>query len=274
MNDASRDCPIGVFDSGIGGLTVVRELAKLMPSEHIVYFGDTARLPYGSKSNRLITRFSVENAIFLNSKNVKMIVIACNTASATSADYLRSFIKLPVIGVVECGAMGAVRVTKNKRVGVIGTKSTICSGVYSRTINNLDLEIQVFEVSTPLLVHLVEEHWVEKDTTKAILTEYLTPLLEKDIDTLILGCTHYPLLRDQILGITGDISLVDSSKEVAHLVLNTLKIQNILSCRKEPGETSVFLSDLHPEFSKWAEEFLGREITASVVDIEQQGLLV
>lgn len=157
MDEASRNCPIGVFDSGIGGLTVVKELLRIMPFEDIIYFGDTARLPYGSKSNRLITRYSVENSIFLNSQKVKMIVIACNTASAASADYLRSFIKLPVIGVIECGALGAVRLTRNKRVGVIGTKSTVSSGAYSKTINNLDPEIKVFELATPLLVHLVEE---------------------------------------------------------------------------------------------------------------------
>jgi glutamate racemase len=272
MNEISRNCPIGVFDSGIGGLTVVRELLSVMPFEDIVYFGDTARLPYGSKSNRLITRYSVENSIFLNSKNVKVIVIACNTASAASADYLRSFIKLPVVGVVECGALGAVRLTKNKRVGVIGTKGTISSQAYSKTINNLDPDIKVYELATPLLVHLVEENWIEKEITKAILGEYLEPLLKNDIDTLILGCTHYPLLKEQIHAVAGDISLVDSSKEIALLVLNTLKIQNILAARKEPGDTKVFLSDIHPEFSKWAKDFLGREITANLVDIEQQGL--
>jgi glutamate racemase len=271
MDDAVRNCPIGVFDSGIGGLTVVKELLKIMPCENIVYFGDTARLPYGSKSNRLITRYSVENSIFLNSQNVKTIVIACNTASAVCADYLRSFIKLPIIGVIECGALGAVRLTRNKRVGVIGTKSTIHSGAYTKTINNLDPEIKVFELSTPLLVHLVEEDWIDKDVTKSILYEYLKPLIENDIDTLILGCTHYPLLKKQIHAIAGNISLVDSSKEIALLVLNTLKIQNLLSNRREPGFTNVFLSDMHPEFPKWAKAFLGKDVNAKLIDIEQHG---
>jgi len=271
MDEAYNNCPIGVFDSGIGGLTVVKALLKIMPFEDIIYFGDTARLPYGSKSNRLITRYSVENSIFLNSKNVKMIVIACNTASAVSSDYLRSFIKLPVIGVIECGALGAVRLTRNKRVGVIGTKSTINTGAYSKNINKLDPEIKVFELPTPILVHLVEENWIEKDITKAVLEEYLEPLLENDIDTLILGCTHYPLLKEQIHTITGKISLVDSSKEIAHLVLNTLNIQNILSNRKESGTTNIFLSDMYPEFSKWARGFLGKDITATLIDIEQHG---
>lgn len=271
MNTLFNNSPIGVFDSGIGGLTVVKELHKVMPCEDIVYFGDTARLPYGSKSSRLITRYSVENAIFLNSKNVKLIVIACNTASAASADYLRSFMKVPVVGVVECGALGAVRLTRNKRVGVIGTKSTVSSGAYSKTINNLDPEIKVFEQSTPLLVHLVEENWIEKEIAKTILKEYLTSLLENDIDTLILGCTHYPLLKDQIHSITGEIALVDSSKEIALLVLNTLKIQNLSSDRKESGTTNIFLSDMYPEFSNRANIFLGKEIAAKLVDIEQHG---
>jgi glutamate racemase len=272
MDELLKNRPIGVFDSGIGGLTVVKELLRIMPFEDIIYFGDTARLPYGSKSDRLIKRFSLENSIFLNSSNVKMIVVACNTASAVSADYLRSFIKFPVIGVIECGALGAVRLTRNKRVGVIGTKTTINSGTYSKAINNLDPNIEVFELPTPLLVHLVEENWIEKEITKTILEEYLEPLIENDIDTLILGCTHYPLLRQQIQGIVGNIALVDSAEEVALLVLNMLRVQNILSGKKEPGITKVFLSDVHPEFSKWAKEFLGREIAADLIDTEQHGL--
>ena len=271
MNKGFKNRPIGVFDSGIGGLTVVKELQKILPFEDIIYFGDTARLPYGSKSNRLVTRYSIENTIFLNSKNVKMIVIACNTASAVSSDFLRSFIKLPVIGVIECGATVAVRLTKNKRVGVVGTKSTIRSGAYSKSINKFDPEIKVFELPTPLLVHLVEENWIEKDITKAILKEYLKPLLENDIDTLILGCTHYPLLINQIYAIIKNISLVDSSKEIALLVLDALKKQNILSISKERGTTNVFLSDIHPEFSTWSKDVLGKEFTANLLDIEQHG---
>jgi len=267
MDDALRCRPIGVFDSGIGGLTVVKELIQIIPHEDIVYFGDTARLPYGSKSNRLIMRYSVENSIFLNSKNVKMIVIACNTASAVSCDYLRSFIKPPVIGVIECGALGAVRVTRNKRVGIIGTRSTINSNAYTKALNNLDPEIKVFGLPTPLLVHLVEENWIENKITREILEEYLKPLLENNIDTLILGCTHYPLLKEQIQKITGsEVSLIDSSQEVALLVLNTLKIQNILSLKKERGILNIFLSDMYPEYIKWAKELLGQEISATLVE--------
>jgi len=272
VNELSKNRPVGLFDSGIGGLTVVKEMMRIMPYEDIVYFGDTARLPYGSKSNRLIKSFSVENSIFLNSKNVKMIVVACNTASAASADYLRSFIKLPVIGVIECGASGAVRATKNKRVGVIGTKSTINSGAYSKSITHIDPLIKVFEVATPLLVPLVEEDWIHRDITSHILREYLQPLIENDIDTLILGCTHYPLLKEQISSITGNIALVDSAEEVALLVLNTLRIQNILAENKETGSIKIFLSDLHPESSKWVREFIGKEVVPDLIDKEQYRL--
>ena len=268
----SGNCPIGVFDSGIGGLTVVKEMLRIMPFEDIIYFGDTARLPYGSKSNRLLIQYSIENSIFLKSRDVKMIVIACNTASAASADYLRSFINIPVIGVIECGALGAVRATRNKRVGVIGTKSTINSHAYSKTINSLDSSIEVFELATPLLVHLVEENWIEKDITINILEEYLQPLVKNEIDTLVLGCTHYPLLRKQIHGVIENIILVDSADEVAIFVNDTLRVQCILTDRKEPGTTKVFLSDVHPEVSKWMKEFLGKDISADLIDIEKHGL--
>lgn len=272
MNSASNGSPIGVFDSGIGGLSVVRELQRLMPYEDIVYFGDTARLPYGSKSDRLITRYSLENAIFLNSRRAKIIVIACNTASAASAGFLQGFIKLPVVGVVECGASAAAAVTKNKRVGVIGTRSTVRSGAYSTTINRINPAIRVFEVATPLLVHLVEENWVEKDITRAILKEYLDPLLEKEVDTLILGCTHYPLLWEAINVVTGGITLVDSSKEVALHVLKTMAKYGILSNSEEPSTTIVYLSDENTEFSKWSKKVLGKEVIPNIVDLERHGL--
>jgi len=271
MNTPFSNCPIGIFDSGIGGLTVASAMRNVLPSENIIYLGDTARLPYGSKSGKLITRYSVDNAIFLISNNVKLIVIACNTASALSANYLRSFIKVPVVGVIECGALGAVRITKNKRVGVIGTKNTVNSGAYTNAINNLDPEIRVFEQSTPLLVHLVEENWIEKDITISIIRDYLQPIIENEIDTLILGCTHYPLLKERIQSITGNISLVDSSNEIAHLVLNTLKIQNLLSGSKEPGSSNIYLTDLYPEFSNRAKLFLGKETEATLIDIEKHG---
>jgi glutamate racemase len=263
--ETSKNSPIGVFDSGIGGLTVVKEIIKILPSEDIVHFGDTARLPYGSKSENIINKFSVENTVFLNSKNAKIIVIACNTASAVSLDYLRSFIKLPVIGVIESGAHGAIRVSRKKRVGVIGTKTTIKSGAYSKAIKRLDPDTEVFEVPTPLLVHLVEENWIEKDVTKAILIEYLSPLLDNDIDTLVLGCTHYPFLAERIREITKNISLIDAAEETALMVSNMLKSNNIISNKKNPATVNVYLSDMHPDLSSWANDFMGKDVLVNVL---------
>jgi glutamate racemase len=258
--------PIGVFDSGIGGLTVVRELQKLMPRENIVYFGDTARLPYGSKSDTLIRRYSLENALFLNSKLAKIIVIACNTASASSATFLQGILKLPVVGVVESGASVAARTTKNKRVGVIGTKSTVRSQAYSTCISRIDPTIRTFEVATPLLVHLVEENWVDRDITREILRDYLSPLIAKGVDALILGCTHYPLLKNAIHSVTDGITLIDSSKEIAYHVSNMMSEYGLLTNTEAPGTTSVYLSDETNDFANWSMKVLGRGITPDIVD--------
>jgi glutamate racemase len=266
MNETLASQPIGVFDSGVGGLTVVKELNKIMPYENIVYFGDTARLPYGSKSEETIIKYSLENTIFLHSKKVKLVVIACNTASAVSLDYLRNFIKMPMLGVVECGSLGAVRATRGKKIGVIGTKATIKSGAYTRAIKRLDQDIEVFEVPTPLLVHLVEEDWIDKDITKTILLEYLAPLFESKIDTLILGCTHYPFLVKRIRELSSDIIIVDSSIETSHLVLNTLLNQGILSDKQSPATVSVYLSDAHPNFLKWARDLLEKDVNLQIID--------
>ncbi|MCB2167352.1 MAG: glutamate racemase [Deltaproteobacteria bacterium] len=264
------NCPVGVFDSGIGGLTVVKELQKFLPNENIVYFGDTARLPYGSKSKRLVTKYSLENTIFLNSKNVKIVVIACNTASAASADFLKQFIKIPVIGVIEAGALLAAKYSKNKKVGVIGTKSTVKSRAYSKYINKLDPTIKVYEQSTPLLVHIVEENWINKNITKSILKEYIDPLIKLGIDTLILGCTHYPLLANSIKECTKSITLVDSSTAIATIVQNTLEGKKILSNRKTKGYTHIYLSDLTPEISIWMNDFLGENFIGKIKKYNSQ----
>ena len=243
MRELLSNCPIGVFDSGIGGLTVVKEITTVMPYENIIYLGDTARLPYGSKSEKAIQKMSLENAIFLQSKNVKAIVIACNTASAVSLDYLKNNIELPVIGVVTSGSLAAVRATRNGKVGVIGTKATIRSKAYSRAVKKIDPNIEVYEVATPLLVHLVEENWVDKSITKDILQEYLSPLIDMDIDTLVLGCTHYPLLDKQINMLIGDIELVDSATETAHSVLSSLKSEDLLTNKRSSADIDIYFSD-------------------------------
>jgi glutamate racemase len=269
MTSESANRPIGVFDSGVGGLTVVRELVRMLPHENIVYFGDTARLPYGSKSARLVSRYAMEDAIFLNSKHVKAIVIACNTASAVSAEFLQQFIRIPVIGVIDSGAKVAARKTRNKIVGVIGTKSTIKSEAYSRAIRKLDPRIKVVETAAPLLVHLVEEDWVRRDITLSILREYLKPMLDQNIDTLVLGCTHYPLLKEQINIIAPGLAVVDSGEEVARSVRRLLIRRVALHDRAKRGNTECYLSDGSGDFGEWARRVLGRSISAKVIDLEQ-----
>ncbi len=264
MIDSRGKLPIGVFDSGIGGLTIARSICQLLPHEDLLYFGDTARLPYGSKSTSTIIRFSIENAVFLSMKGVKVIVVACNTVSAVSLEALRSFISLPVLGVVESGALGAVRASHNKRIGVIGTKTTVSTHAYSKAIHSLEPNAQVFEIATPLLVHLVEENWIEREITIKILKEYLSPILEKDIDTLVLGCTHYPFLASRIREITQGITLVDAGEETATLVLNTLRINSLVHERDDAGTMKVYLSDAHPDFSGWAKDLMGLDIIPEI----------
>lgn len=200
----NRQAPIGVFDSGVGGLTVAREIMRNLPSERIVYFGDTARVPYGSKSKEIVLKFSRQIVRFLQLQDVKAIVVACNTASALALEEIKKEIDIPIIGVVEPGAKVAASVTKNKKIGLIGTKGTVHSKLYPEIIHRYDKEIQVFGQPCPLFVPLVEEGWLKDDVTVEVARRYVTPLLEQGIDTLILGCTHYPLLRSLIQKLVGD----------------------------------------------------------------------
>ena len=262
-----RNSAIGVFDSGIGGLSVVKELAHELPNEDIVYYGDTARLPYGSKTAATIREFSLQNAIFLNAKGVKAIVIACSTASAIATDYLRDFIKLPVLGVIDGGARGAVAATRNKRVGIIGTKTTIRSHAFADAIAKLDPNIKVFEVATPLLVHLVEENWIEKDVTREILFEYLQSLLEAGIDTLVLGCTHYPYLVERLRELAPGINLVNVAVETAKAVRLQFEDRDMVRAAKTDPRLDVYLSDVHPDAAELAKIFLGREVGIKVADL-------
>jgi glutamate racemase len=262
----ASDRPIGVFDSGIGGLTVVKEMVRIMPNEDIVYFGDTARLPYGSKSEKTIKRFAIENAVFLSSFGVKAIVVACNTVSAVALDFLRGFVKLPVIGVVEPGAEAAVRATRSKQVGVIATKTTIRMHAYAACIKELDASIEVHEIAAPLLVHLVEENWIERDITKEILKEYLRPLLDEQIDTLVLGCTHYPFLSKAIKEISPNLTLIDSAIETTMSIRRLLRAEQLLSEKQTSGSIRIFLSDLHPDSARWVADFLESEVPIEGVE--------
>jgi glutamate racemase len=253
--------PIGIFDSGVGGLTVVGQIRKILPREEIVYFGDTARVPYGTKSRETVTRFSVENVEFLMEKNVKLIVVACNTASSLSLDFLKRCFKVPIIGVIEPGAKGAVAVTRTGRVGVIGTSATISSGAYEKAMRKLAPRTRVFTKSCPLFVPLVEEGWLNKAVTREIAKSYLSFVRANAVDTLILGCTHYPLLRDPIQRVVGPkVMLVDSAKEVAKEAETILDSGGLLNGSTRRPRQRFFVSDEPARFAKMAERFLGARI--------------
>lgn len=258
MSDAR---PIGIFDSGVGGLTVVGEVRKLLPREEVVYFGDTARVPYGTKSKETVTRFSVENVEFLMKHNVKLVVVACNTASSLSLDFLKRCFRVPIIGVIEPGAKGAVSSTRRGRIGVIGTQATIASGAYEREIRKLRADAEVFSQGCPLFVPLVEEGWLDKDVTAEIASVYLAPLKKKRVDTLVLGCTHYPLLKKVISKVMGrDVLLIDSAKEVAARVRDLLDANGLLNAAGKGREPRFFVSDEPGRFVRMGERFLHRKI--------------
>ena len=259
MNHSSR--PIGVFDSGIGGLTVVSELMALLPKEDILYFGDTARVPYGSKSPEAVTRFSLEIAAFLKRKNIKMMVVACNTATAHALPVLRKNLKIPVVGVIEPGARCAVETTKNSRIGVIGTEGTVASGSYAKAIGNISTSYKVFQQACPLFVPLVEEGWLDTAVTKQIVSVYLAPLLKKNIDTLVLGCTHYPLLKKVIGNVAGKkIALIDSAVATAQQVRRELSEHGLLRKGSVKGRGRFFVSDSPDKFKSIGKRFMGDRI--------------
>lgn len=254
MNDASK--PIGIFDSGVGGLTVFAALQKLLPHESLIYLGDTARVPYGTKSPETVIRYSIEDADFLLQKGVKALVVACNTASAHALSALTEHCNVPVIGVVEPGAEEALRASKKKCIGVIGTEGTIVSGAYERTLKKLHTSVQVISRACPLFVPLVEEGWLAGDVTCQVAKKYLLPLLTFGIDTLVLGCTHYPLLSNLIQSVVGNgIRLIDSAEATAKAVSVELQKQNLLGKNFSPTR-HLFVTDLPARFTSVAETFL------------------
>lgn len=252
--------PIGVFDSGIGGLTVYKALKNKMPHESTIYLGDTARLPYGSKSAKAIIRFSEENAQFLFNKKVKIIVIACNSSSSYAILYLQNKFDIPVIGVIEPGAEEAVKLSKRK-IGVIGTSATILSKAYEKAILEKNPEIEIISRDCPLFVPLVEEGWIEHKVTRFVIEEYLLPLKEQGIDSLVLGCTHYPVLKDIISEVVGrEIRLIDSGKTTAEKVYSILKSLGWLNDSKKQEEDEFYVSDFPERFKRVGEIFLKRKI--------------
>ena len=253
--------PLGVFDSGIGGLTVVRELLRLLPDEELVYYGDVARLPYGNKSPETVTRFSKEIIDFLVGKDVKAIVVACNTASALALPSLDGTLPVPTVGVIESGARAAAERTKSGKVGVIATASTVRSGAYTKALHAQRADLDVSERACPLFVPLVEEGWIDHRVTREVAAEYLAPLEHHGLDTLILGCTHYPLLKQVIAGVMGDgVGLVDSGEETARTVARLLDRHGLRAPGGRAPVHALYLSDLPAAFTGTAERFLGRAL--------------
>ena len=253
--------PIGIFDSGVGGLTVAGKIREMLPGEDLVYFGDTARVPYGTKSKETVTKFSVENVEFLMEHNVKLVVVACNTASSLSLDFLKRCFRVPVIGVIGPGAREAISATRNNRIGVIGTHATVSSGAYEKAIKKISPRYSVFTQACPLFVPLVEEGWADKEVTKTVTEIYLKPLKKNRIDTLILGCTHYPILADVVKKVMGpQVVLVDSAREIAKEAKEILDASSLLNSSKAPAKHKFFVSDEPHRFVRIGEKFLKKRI--------------
>ena len=263
--------PIGVFDSGLGGLTAMRWLVKLLPGEDFVYFGDTARLPYGSKSKETVITYTRQIVRFLMSKGVKAIVIACNTASALALDTVESEINIPVVGVVKPGAKVAAETTRNGRIGVIGTVATIQSGIYNEILNKSNSHVKVFGKACPLFVPLVEEGLVDDPVTFEMAKRYIGELLEKQIDTLVLGCTHYPLIRETIRKVAGEgITLVNPAYETAKCLAEVLEDKGLKNDDTPKSDHIFYVSDGAEKFRQFANTILPCEVVETKdINIEE-----
>lgn len=272
--EAWHNNPIGVFDSGVGGLTVAREIMRQLPNERIVYFGDTARVPYGNKSKETVTKYSRQIVHFLKNQQVKAIVVACNTASAYALEELEQETDIPIMGVMKPGARAAILATKNKKVGVVATEATIHSGIYTRYIKENDESVSVLEKACPLFVPLVEEGLWEDPVTDEIARRYLSELIDSGIDTLILGCTHYPMLRSTVAKIMGEgVTLVNPADETAR-ELKLLLAEKGLESEHRPGLGTelyrFYVSDGAEKFRQFANSILSYGIlSAKVVNIEE-----
>lgn len=254
---------IGIFDSGVGGLTVMQQIAIQMPHEDIIYFGDTLRVPYGDKTPQAIIRYSIENVLFLMDHRIKILVNACNTSSAYALEKLKKIFKIPVIGVIEAGVEQAVKTTKTGQIAVLGTRATIRSNVYQSEIKKLLPDACVHVIPCPLLVHLVEEQWLSHEATKLIIKKYVEPLQGQEVDTILLGCTHYPLLRECIQEAVGEhISIVDSASSCAKNVNAVLGSLKLYTQANKPSMHSFYVSEDPEKFQEIGQLFLGRKIDA------------
>lgn len=261
MQFFNKTSPIGIFDSGIGGLTVAKRIIAMLPNENIVYFGDTARVPYGTKSNEIVIEYSFQDAQFLIDKNVKLIIVACNTASSIAISKLKEKFNIPIIGMIEPGTQLALKSTKNGRIGVIGTNATISNKAYSNELKSLEKNLEIIEKPCPLFVPIAEEGWLDHEATKLIAKEYLQELIDFGIDTLILGCTHYPLLSGVIQEIMGDdVKLIDSGMAASLEVEDYLNGRGVRNDSNQYGTHHFYVSDLPAKFKSVAERFLGTEI--------------
>jgi glutamate racemase len=269
-NSEISNLPIGIFDSGVGGLTVYRSLHERLPCEHFVYLGDTARVPYGTKSLSTVERYAIENAKFLDGHGIKLLVVACNTASALALPAIREAVSMPVVGVIEPGARAAVEVAAGKKIGVIATEATVQSGAYARAIGEINPIIDVIERACPLFVPLAEEGWAQTDVARAVAEEYLSDLRKKDVGALVLGCTHYPILRELISEVIGsEVPLIDSGEAAAGEVQALLQTSRLLSPERDRDTQErrerqlcddldhFYVTDAAERFAKVAERFLG-----------------
>jgi len=256
-----RDKPIGIFDSGVGGLTVVKQIQKLLPNEDLVYFGDTARVPYGTKSKEAIIRFSIQNAAFLLKSNIKFLVVACNSSSSYALPSLRRLFKIPIIGVIKPVVKQAVSSTANGCIGIIGTRATVSSLEYPKQIKRLRSDLKVKQAACPLFVPLAEEGWMRHKVTRQVALEYLSGFKRERIDTLILGCTHYPLLKSVIKDVMGkSVRLMDSAYYTALEIKSVLQQKDLSAKRKRAGTCKFFVSDEPEKFAKIGKGFLGRNL--------------
>lgn len=269
-----KEAPVGVFDSGVGGLTVAREIMRQIPQERIVYFGDTARVPYGSKSTDTLIRYTRQIIRFLKTRNVKAIVVACNTASAAALEAVRDELDIPIIGVVRPGARAAVKATRNKKIGIIGTETTVNSGIYVKLIQQLEKDAAVIGKACPLFVPLVEEGWTKDSVTREVAKRYLADLQGSEIDTLILGCTHYPLLRHMVGDIMGErVTLVNPAYETALELRELLEKEGIANdgnSKDFDNPYEFFVSDAAEKFKTFANSILPCDVTSiKQINIEE-----
>lgn len=270
ISKIDSEAPVGVFDSGVGGLTVAREIMRQLPNERIVYFGDTARVPYGSKSKNTVVKYSRQIIKFLETKNVKAIVIACNTATALALDDIKKDLEIPIIGVVKPGAKVAVEKTKNNKIGIIATEATVNSHMYTDVIKKYNQDIEVYTKACPLFVSLVEEGWIKDDVTYEVARRYLKEMQDKDIDTLVLGCTHFPLLRKLIGEVMGpEVELVNPAYETAvslGKLLDELGISAKDENRYRGGMYEFYVSDAADKFKNFANTILPFRIDDNIAE--------